>query len=613
MRIFTGTLSALVIPCFLFFAINIKAQEANLQTGEALYNTACATCHAGPDQDQRMPHREALAGFSPNYIVAALSDGLMSIQGAALTTQEHIAIAEYLTNQEYIQRNVIVRQNLCENLAPLNINTVQQWNGWGAGINNKRFQPEEAGGITANNLPRLRLKWAYGLPQEAQARGQPAVIGERLFVGSQAGALYALNAKTGCTYWTFLPHAGIRSALSVGPYTHEDGSQGYAVFFVDRQAYVYAVDADTGIQLWNTRVEAHSGARGTGAVTYYNDKLYVPMSGINEGNIGSDPEYPCCTFRGSMSALDAATGEVLWKTYTIPEPTPRGTSTAGVPLWGPSGVGIWNAPTVDVERELLYSGTGPAYSGPAPATTDSVIAFDIATGAIRWVTQFTVDVWSGGCGANSDSNPNCPENVGPDIDFSASPILTTTSSGKDIIVIPQKSGEAHALDPDNEGARLWSYRAGPGGPVGGVWGSAVEGTKMYVAVGGYFNAETGGIHAIDIETGSRLWYSPPQDLLCSPPGPGCSPTQAAAVTAVPGAVFSGSADGGLRAYSAEDGEVLWTFNANQTFETINGVPANGASFDGPGPVIAGGMLYVLSGDGGFVGRPGNVLLAFSIE
>jgi polyvinyl alcohol dehydrogenase (cytochrome) len=313
-----------------------------------------------------------------------------------------------------------------------------------------------------------------------------------------------------------------------------------------------------------------------------------------------------------MTAVAAATGEVLWKTYTVPESKPRGTSSAGVQLWGPAGVGIWNAPTVDVERGLIYSGTGPAYADPEPETTDAVIAFAMATGEIRWANQLTRDVWLFGCDAQAD-NPNCPKDQGPDLDFSASPILTQTSAGNDIIVIPQKSGMVYGLDPRNEGALLWSYRAGPGGPVGGVWGSAVEGDRMYVAVGGYTNAETGGIHAIDIDTGERVWYTPPQPLLCSPPGATCSATQAAAVTAVPGAVFSGSADGGLRAYAADDGRVLWTFDANRTFETVNGVEARGASFDGPGPVVANGMLYVLSGDAGFVGRAGNALLAFAVE
>lgn len=589
-------------------------QTETLQRGEALYEANCAACHRDDAQDPRMPRHDTLTTFSPHYIVQALTDGRMAPQGAALAADERAAIAEFLSGQVYEARDLVVRDGLCTDAPPsLDLAVDAQWNGWSADRHNARFQDAEAGGITAANIPRLTLRWAYGLPEEAQARSQPSVIGERLFVGSQAGALYALNAKSGCTYWTFQPRAGLRSAVSVGAYTHADGREGHAVYFVDRQAWVYAVDADTGLQLWTRRLEGHGGVRATGALSYHDSKLYVPLSGINEGNIGSNPDYPCCTFRGSLSALDANSGELLWKTYTVPEPQPRGTSSSGVQLWGPSGVGIWGAPTVDEKRRLVYAGTGPAYSGPAPETTDAVIAFDMDSGAIRWVNQFTVDVWSGGCGADSDANPNCPSNVGPDIDFSASPILTTTAQGRDLIVIPQKSGELHALDPDNEGATLWSYRAGPGGAVGGVWGSAVDGDTAYVAVSGYFNAETGGIHAVAIETGARIWYTPPQDLLCSPAGPGCSATQAAAVTAVPGAVFSGSADGGLRAYSAATGDVLWVFDANRSFDTVNGVPANGASFDGPGPVIAGGMLYVLSGDAGFVGRPGNVLLAFSVE
>jgi polyvinyl alcohol dehydrogenase (cytochrome) len=505
-----------------------------------------------------------------------------------------------------------VEQGLCTATAPLR-DAGPQWNGWGPGVTNTRFQPAEAGGITGADVPRLRLKWAYGLPREQQARGQPAVFGGRLFVGSQAGAVYALDAKTGCTLWQFFPAAGLRSATSVAPYKYPNGRDGYAVYFVDAKAHAYALDADSGAQLWTTQVDDHPLVRGTGAVTVYDGKVFVPMTGINEAMGGASPDYSCCTFRGSMTALDAATGKVLWKTYTIPEPKPRGTSSSGKPLYGPAGVGIWNAPTVDAKRGLLYSGTGPAYAGDDPPTTDAVIAFDMKTGAIVWANQFTKDTWLAGCAGQEDKNANCPKSTGPDLDFSASPILTVNSAGRDVIVIPQKSGMVYALDPAERGKTLWSYRAGPGGPVGGVWGSAVEGDRMYVAVGGYRSNPTGGIHAIDVDTGMRIWYAPPQPLLCSPPGAACSATQAAAVTAVPGAVFSGSADGGLRAYDARDGKVIWTFDANRDFDTVNGVPGRGGSFDGPGPVVAGGMMYVLSGDAGFVGRPGNVLLAFAVE
>jgi polyvinyl alcohol dehydrogenase (cytochrome) len=509
-------------------------------------------------------------------------------------------------------QSLTIEHGLCESRPPLADDAVARWNGWGPAVTNTRFQPVEAGGLTVADVPNLRLKWAFGLPEETAPRTQAAVIGGWLFTASQAGAVYALDAATGCTYWSFETDTGVRSALSIGPHRFADGRDGYAVYFVDRTANVYALDAETGRQIWKERIEDHSAVRATGALTLHGGRLFVPLSGVVEAMSGVSPNYPCCTFRGSMTALDAATGERLWRTYTVPEPERRGTSSAGQPLWGPAGVGIWNAPTVDERRGLIYSGTGPGYSGPATDTINAVVAFDIATGEMRWVTQLLPDdVWLFGC-SPGDGNPNCPDPIGPDLDFSASPILTTTPSGRELIVIPQKSGMLWALDPDKDGELVWSYRAGPGGPIGGVWGSAVADGLAYVAVGGYMNEITGGLHAVRLESGERAWYTPPQPLLCAP-GQGCSQTQSAAVTAIPGAVFSSSADGGLRAYSAEDGRVIWTFDTNRAFETVNGVPANGGSIDGPGVVVAGGMVYALSGNGGVVGRPGNVLLAFGVD
>lgn len=568
------------------------------------------TSRAGSPGGRKMNERLQAARRAASIQIAAAALALAAAGASGAAAAQDAGAAAVPQGAESA---LFVAGGHCNATLPLADDSPHRWNGWGPTTSNTRFQPAEAGGITVNDVPRLRLKWAYGLPQEQQARGQPSVIGGRLFVGSQAGAVYALDAKTGCTHWQFFPQAGLRSATSVAPHRFADGRNGYAVYFVDSQANVYALDADSGKQIWHTRVEEHPMRRGTGGVTVYDGTVFVPMTGIAEAMGGADPNYPCCTFRGSMTALDAASGSVKWKTYTIPPSERRGTSSMGQPLWGPAGVGIWNAPTVDAKRGVIYSGTGPAYAGDDPPTTDAVVAFSIATGEIVWANRFTADTWLANCDGAADENANCPKNNGPDLDFSASPILTVNGAGEDVIVIPQKSGMAHALDPAREGKTLWSYRAGPGGPVGGVWGSAVEGNRMYVAVGGYFNRETGGIHAIDIDTGERLWYTPPQPLLCSPPGPGCSATQAAAVTAIPGAVFSGSADGGLRAYAADDGRVLWTFDANLEFETVNGVAGRGGSFDGPGPVIAGGMMYVLSGDAGFVGRPGNVLLAFAIE
>lgn len=583
------------------------AQDTAL--GADVFEARCAGCHTGNDLELGTPSREDMARFSPNFIVDALNEGVMTLQAEGMNPAERVAVAEFLTGQSVVESPIEITTGLCTDASPTApLDSMPLWNGWGPDSRNRRFQPDA--GLTGVDAASLTLKWAFGLPGESQARAQPAVAGGRLFTGSQGGdgAVYALDAETGCTYWTFQPQAGVRSALSIGP---RPGG-GHAVYFVDRQANAYAVHADTGRQIWSTRVEDHPAVRGTGALTLHGNLLFVPMTGVSEENAASNPDYACCQFRGSITALDAGTGAIVWKTYTVPEPQRRGTSSTGAPLWGPAGVGIWSAPTVDPERGMIYAATGNAYADPAPETTDAVIALDVESGEIRWVNQLTPgDAWIMGCQPGSD-NPNCPDDVGPDFDFSASPVLATTASGRDLLVVPQKSGMAYALDPDNEGATVWEYRAGPGSAVGGVWGAAVGEGLAYVAVGGYFRDDTGGIHAIDLETGERVWFTPPQEPICAG-GRGCSAVQSAAVTAIPGGVFSGSADGGMRFYSAEDGTILWTFDANREFETNNGVPANGGSFDGPGPVVAGGMVYMLSGNGGFVGSPGNVLLAFEID
>jgi polyvinyl alcohol dehydrogenase (cytochrome) len=608
LRGFSRLAPAMLLPGFILTPLPALPQ----QEAEAIYSTFCAACHDAPDPqaDAHTPSRADMALFTPNSVYAALNDGLMRLQAVALQDTDKRALAAWITGRELSDVQVAITTHLCSDNPPPDAGARLLWNGWGPDVYNTRFAA--VGGINAADLPKLELAWAYGLPGEGQPRAQPAIADGRLYVGSRSGALYAIDANSGCTYWTFLPRAGIRSAISLAPYGLEDGSSTMAAYFVDVLATVYAVNAHSGVLLWQRKVEDHPSVRGTGALTLHDGRVYVPMSGVTEENTASNPDYSCCTFRGSLSALDAQTGAVIWKYYTVAEPQPRGSSSTGVPLFGPAGVGIWSAPTVDTRRGLIYAATGNAYAEPAPLTSDAVIAVDINTGELAWVNQLTPgDAWIGGCPPNND-NPNCPADIGPDLDFSASPVLTTTSDGRELIVVPQKSGMVYALDPDAEGALVWEYRAGPGSAVGGIWGAAVAGDITYVARGGYFSAETGGLHGIDTRTGQRRWFTPPADLLCTA-GQGCGATQSAAVTAIPGAVFSGSQDGGLRAYAESSGEILWTFDANREFTTVNGVLANGGSFDGAGPVIANGMLYVLSGNAGFVGRPGNVLLAFKVR
>jgi polyvinyl alcohol dehydrogenase (cytochrome) len=392
-------------------------------------------------------------------------------------------------------------------------------------------------------------------------------------------------------------------------------ASGFVVYFGDTNANVYALDASTGEKIWVRKVEDHPLARITGSPVLYEDRLYVPVSSYEEAQ-GANPLYGCCTFRGSLAAINVRTGTVAWKTYTIDtEPKPRGKSSAGVTLWGPSGAAIWSAPTIDARRALVYVATGNTYSEPAQPTSDAVLALEMTTGKIRWTRQVTPnDTFISGCRqGQGPANPNCPDPNGPDYDFGNPPILTSLANGHDLIVIGQKSGVGFAMDPDKQGQVLWQYRAGRGGALGGIeWGSAVDAEHAYFPVSDITRPNPGGLHAVALATGERVWFAPPPPPKCGS-GRGCNSAQSAAITVIPGVVFSGSVDGVLRGYSTKDGAIVWEFDANRQFQTVNGVPAKGASMIGPGPVIAGGMLFVNSGYGAFGGRPGNVLLAFSVE
>jgi polyvinyl alcohol dehydrogenase (cytochrome) len=328
--------------------------------------------------------------------------------------------------------------------------------------------------------------------------------------------------------------------------------------------------------------------------------------------------------------LEAATGKKIWQTFTISEaPKPTKKTAVGTQLQGPSGAGIWATPTIDEQLGVLYVATGDNYSDPATTTSDAVLAMDLKTGAILWSRQMTPnDAFNTGC--TTPQRTNCPEANGPDFDFGQPPILVRLGADKRALVIGQKSGMVHALDPDQKGAILWQTRAGQGTALGGSqWGSASDGEKVYVAIsdvglGGKPDPTVpqgfrlvldpqkgGGLHALDLKTGKIVWTAKPSP--CAAGRTDCSPAQSAAVTAVPGVVFSGSFDGHLRAYSAATGEVLWDVDTAREFATVNGKPARGGSMDVAGPAVVNGTLFVNSGYGQWGGMPGNVLLAFSVD
>jgi len=312
-------------------------------------------------------------------------------------------------------------------------------------------------------------------------------------------------------------------------------------------------------------------------------------------------------------ALDAATGNQIWKSYTITEtPIQTGKNSLGTTQWAPAGAAVWSSPTIDEKRGAIYVGTGNAYTQPAVKTSDAVLAMDIKTGKILWANQATTaDAFLVGCRPGVE---NCPKDLGPDFDFGNAPILRTLPGGKRVLVIGQKSGIVWGLDPDNEGKELWHFKAGKGGALGGIeWGSAADDHAAYIPVSDVLAPgpnDAGGIFALRLATGEELWHTPSPKLDCNT-GRGCTGAQSAPASVMPGVVFSGSVDGHLRAYSTKDGSIIWDFNTVREYETVNKVPAKGGSIDAAGPAIGEGLVVTNSGYSLWKGIAGNVLLAFS--
>jgi len=606
--------AALVCACIAF-----AAQARDAQDGAALYQKNCAGCH--DSGASRVPSRMALKRLSPERILLALESGTMMMMGARRTAPERHAIAEFLAAKPFGSEPVTAppQAAFCGGTAaPFQGDPLAggHWNGWGSDLANSRFQPAALAGIAAADVPKLRLKWAFGFPGDIVAYAQPAVAGGRIFVGSAGRRVYSLSASTGCIYWTLEAEAPVRTAISIGRL----GTRS-AIYFGDLHANAYAVDAVNGNLIWKTRVEEHSEARITGAPVLHGNRLYVPVASFEEVS-AADPAYECCRFRGSVVSVDAVTGKIVWQTYTIPEaPRPMRKNKIGTQLWGPSGVAVWSAPTIDLKRNTLYIATGDSYSDPAAPTADAILALDLESGKILWTRQMTAgDAFNLACpGADKT---NCPEANGPDYDFGSSPILVELAGGRRILIAGQKSAVVHALDPDRDGELLWKTRVGRGGSLGGIqWGPAADGEHAYVALSDIVRQLTpaglqldptagGGLFAVRLSNGEIDWSAAPP--VCGDRRP-CSPAQSAAVTAIPGVVFSGSSDGHLRAYAAKDGKVVWDFDTVRDYPTVNGVEARGGSLDGPGAVVVNGMVYVNSGYGAMGGTPGNVLLAFSVD
>jgi polyvinyl alcohol dehydrogenase (cytochrome) len=612
----------------LFFVFVAAAFAAEDPYAAQLFQKHCASCHNSESgAGGRVPQISALKSMTPAAIQRMLDSGVMKPQAAPLSPDERQRIASFLGTAVTLERKRDEIANLCP--GGVAWSEGPSWASWGGGLANMRFQSAKDAGLRAEDLPRLKLKWAFAFSDTSTMRSQPAVARGRVFVGGQDGSVYALDMKSGCVYWSTTVQSQVRSGIIVG-----EASGNPALFFGDSAGFVYALDAASGKQLWKARADEHPASTQTATPVYYKDRLYVGVASREEA-LSVSPGYLCCTFRGSESALDAATGKLLWKTYTIAEVAKaRPKTRLGSTAWGPSGVGVWTAPVLDPERDTMYVTTGDNYSNPPTALSDALLALRMSTGEILWSKQFTAkDVWNSSC--QLQGKVNCPDSEGPDFDFASSPILVSLpraqgalQGAKRALLLGQKSAVIYAVDPDRRGQILWQARVGKGGTVGGIeWGSATDGQSVYVALSdiGFevdrkpgsndraYNLDPtkgGGLFAFRIDNGERMWQAPPPG--CGDRRP-CSPAQSAAVTAIPGVVWSGAADGHLRGYSSSDGKIIWDYDTAHEYQTVNGVSGRGGAIDVAGPVVAGGMLFSVSGYPARGGMPGNVLLAFGLD
>jgi polyvinyl alcohol dehydrogenase (cytochrome) len=482
--------------------------------------------------------------------------------------------------------------------------TAGNWPVAGQNLSDTHFQAAEHK-ISPANVGTLAPKWT--LTTNGNVSATPTVYAGAVYVSDQGGTLWAVDAGSGHVLWShtiagYTGVAGDRSRTSPAAYGDElITGDGWIVGPNTGGARVFAVNRLTGKLLWSTKVDSFFGSIITSSPAVYQGVAYLGISSREEG-LAATPGYQCCVFRGAIVALDARTGRILWKTYTVASNN-HGSDT-NLP-GGYSGNSVWgSSPVVDPRRGLLYIGTGNTYTVPAGVCTmpgqtgctppaagdyvDSILALNLRNGAIAWADRtLTSDNFTGSCAVPGVA-------CGPDFDFGSAPNLFTTRNPKtgqpeQLLGDGQKSGVYSAVNPAN-GKLAWITQVGPGGLAGGIeWGSATDGRRIYVAAsdsdhisytlggsGPYAGRTTtgGSWAALDAATGKILWQTPdPQTAV-----------DIGFVSAANGVVYAGSNAGtgnNMYALDAATGKILFSFASG-------GAVVSGAA-------VAGGSVYWGSG------------------
>jgi polyvinyl alcohol dehydrogenase (cytochrome) len=483
---------------------------------------------------------------------------------------------------------------------------VASWPSGGHDISNTHSNPAETM-INPQNVGHLALKWTFTTHGDVSAN--PAVVGGAAYFPDWGGYVNKVDAATGALIWsnklsTYDNVAGSVSRTS-------PAVAGNTLYVGDQNGgHLSAIDASTGHLLWTTQVDSHPAAILTAGPLVSNGVVYQGVASAEEA-FAARGTYPCCTFRGSIVAVNATTGAILWQSYMVPD-------NGGVPCTsqnpvsgcGYSGAAIWGTtPAIDPATNTLFVTTGNNYTVPDSVKTceanggtpgqcldpndhvDSIVALNATTGQIKWATGTSrFDDWNTSCIPGFGSPNNCPANAGPDYDFGSGPQLftVTNSSGKRQLVVGagQKSGQYWALDAAT-GHILWSQAAGPGSTLGGIeWGPATDGKHVYIAEENFFGIPytlpsgqaitSGSWAAIDPATGEVVWQTPDPSHNAFGGGNALGP-----VSVADGVLFAPSMSGTVYALDAQNGQILWSYQT-QGSEIGGAAIVNGNVFWGDG-------------------------------